>query len=45
MSPKHLNRYVPEFLGRHNEHLKDTIDQMTGIVGGTGGKRLRYVGV
>ena len=42
MSPKHLDRYVTEFSGRHNERPKDTIDQMTGLVGGMVGKRLRY---
>ena len=28
MSPKHLNRYVQEFAGRHNVRDMDTIDQM-----------------
>ena len=42
MSPKHLDRYVQEFAGRHNAREADTIDQMTGIVAGMAGKRLRY---
>ena len=42
MSPKHLDRYVTEFAGRHNVREKDTIDQMTGVVSGMAGKRLRY---
>ncbi len=42
MSPKHLDRYVTEFVGRHNVRGRDTIDQMTGIVAGMAGKRLKY---
>jgi len=42
MSPKHLQRYVYEFSGRHNNRSKDTIDQMTGLVNRMIGKRLRY---
>ena len=34
LSPKHLQRYVNEFAGRHNIRDKDTIDQMTDIVCG-----------
>ena len=41
-SPKHLERYVTEFAGRHNDREADTVDQMTGIVAGMVGKRLRY---
>ena len=41
-SPKHLDRYVTEFAGRHNDREADTIDQMAGIVSGMAGKRLRY---
>ena len=40
MSPKHLDRYVLEFTGRHND--RDTIDQMSGIITGMAGKSLRY---
>lgn len=42
MSPKHLQRYVSEFAGRHNVRELDTIDQMADIVSGMAGKRLRY---
>ena len=39
MSPKHLDRYVDEFAGRHNQRSDDTIDQMQsmarGLVGGS----------
>ena len=42
MSEKHLNRYVTEFSGRHNERTRDTLDQMRFIVDGMVGKRLRY---
>jgi len=42
MSPKHLNRYVIEFMGRHNAREFDTADQMGQIVEGMIGKRLTY---
>ena len=42
MSPKHLQRYVNEFSGRHNIRPLDTIHQMRAIVRGLEGKRLRY---
>ena len=42
MSPKHLHRYVAEFEGRHNDRPRDTLGQMTAIVQGAIGKRLRY---
>ncbi len=42
MSAKHLQRYVDEFAGRHNIRSLDTIDQMTAMVRGMDGKRLRY---
>ena len=42
MSPKHLDRYVTEFEGRHNARPNDTIDQMKAMVRGADGKRLRY---
>ena len=42
MSPKHLQRYVNEFSGRHNIRPLDTIQQMRAIVRGLEGRRLRY---
>ena len=42
MSPKHLDRYVTEFEGRHNDRPADTVDQMRRMVRGMEGKRLRY---
>ncbi len=42
MSPKHLDRYVREFAGRHNAREADTIDQMVGIAKRMVGKRLMY---
>ena len=41
-SPKHLNRYVSEFTGRHNSRPLDTADQMQAMAQGMVGKRLRY---
>ena len=32
MSPKHLNRYVNEFAGKHNVRESNTLDQMRGLV-------------
>ena len=42
MSPKHLQRYVDEFSGRHNIRELDTIDQLTAFCHGAESKRLRY---
>lgn len=42
LSPKHLDRYVQEFAGRHNMRELDTIDLMAGIRRGMEGKRLTY---
>ena len=42
MSPKHLDRYVTEFAGRHNVRPKDTEAQMQAMAGGMKGKRLKY---
>ena len=42
MSPKHLQRYVLAFAGRHKIGGKDSIDQMTAMVPGLERKRLRY---
>ena len=42
MSPKHLNRYVSEFAGKHNLRDLDTLDIMGAIVIGMEGKCLKY---
>ncbi len=42
MSAKHLDRYVDEFAGRHNDRPSDTVDQVSHIAQGMVGKRLRY---
>ena len=42
MSPKHLQRYVNEFAGRHNVRNLDTVDQMASIARGLDGKLLEY---
>ncbi len=42
MSPKHLQRYVNEFAGRHGLREMDTTDQMSAVVAGFMGKRLTY---
>ena len=42
MSPKHLDRYVNEFAGRHNIRQNDTQEQMESVVAGVVGKRLMY---
>ena len=42
LSPKHLDRYVSEFAGKHNMREADTIDQMRDVVAGMVGKRLMY---
>ena len=42
MSEKHLQRYVNEFAGRHNDRRSDTVDQMARIMRGMIGKKLRY---
>ena len=39
---KHLDRYVGEFAGRHNDREADTMDQMRAIAGALNGKRLPY---
>ena len=42
LSPKHLNRYVQEFAGKHNVRGSDTLAQMATVVAGLIGKRLMY---
>ena len=42
MSPEHLQRYVNEFVGRHNVRGLDTVDQMELTAQGLVGKRLTY---
>ena len=42
LSPKHLDRYVPEFAGRHNVRELDTIKQLQSMTDGMDGKRLTY---
>ena len=42
MSPKHLQRYVNEFAGRHNIRSLDTLQQMEHVVAGMVGRRLLY---
>ena len=43
MSAKHMDRYVTEFSGRHNNREADTIDQMARMAKGMVDKRLRFV--
>ena len=43
LSPKHLDRYVQEFGGRHNVRDLDTIKQMSAFVRGAEHQRLRYI--
>ena len=42
MSPKHLDRYVQEFAGKHNIRESDTIVQMRDVVTRLMGRRLGY---
>ncbi|MCY3659990.1 MAG: IS1595 family transposase, partial [Caldilineaceae bacterium] len=42
LSPKHLNRYVQEFAGRHNLRRLDTLDQMRTVVVRLAGRTLPY---
>ena len=43
ISPKHLQRYVNEFAGRHGIRERDTLDQMNAVVAGMIGRRLSYL--
>ena len=40
ISPKHLNRYVQQFAGKHNVRDSDTIAQMTAVATALVGRRL-----
>ena len=42
LSPKHLNRYVQEFAGKHNHRRSDTLTQMRDTVARLVGCRLLY---
>ena len=42
LSPKHLNRYVREFAGKHNLRHLDTQDQMAQVAAALVGKRLLH---
>ena len=42
ISPKHMDRYVTEFAGRHNDRQADTLDRMGNIVRGMIGRRIGY---
>ena len=42
MSPKHLNRHVNEFAGRHNIRDLDTFEQLKQMAWEADGKILRY---
>ena len=42
MSEKHLQRYVDEYVGRHNVRQDPTMSQISGVVQGMSGKRLSY---
>ena len=42
LSYKHLQRYIDEFVGRHNLRHWNTIAQMEGIVAAMAGRRLMY---
>ena len=42
ISPKHIDRYVTEISGRHNDRQSDTLDQIGNIVRGMIGRRISY---
>ena len=42
LSPKHLNRYVQEFAGKHNVRDSGTLEQMRGVVARLVGRNLLY---
>ncbi|MCY4328127.1 MAG: transposase, partial [Rhodobacteraceae bacterium] len=42
MSPKRLQRYIDEFMGRHNQRKFNTINQMIDVAIGMIGKSLTH---
>ena len=42
ISPKHLQRYVDQFAGKHGIRNRNTIDQMRSVLANAVGKRLMY---
>ena len=42
LSPKHLNRYVQEFAGKHNMRESGTLSQMRNTVAQLVGRNLLY---
>ena len=42
LSPKHLNRYVQEFAGKHNIRDSGTLEQMRSVVARLTGRNLLY---
>ena len=42
MSPKHLQRYIDEYVGRHNARPLSTMTQIELTFKGMAGKRLKY---
>ena len=42
IGPKHLQRYVSEFSGKHNIRSEDTAAQMAAVAAGLVGRRLLY---
>ncbi len=42
LSPKHLDRYVQEFAGKHNLRDRDTFAQMAAVALSLSGRRLKY---
>ena len=42
MSRKHLDRYVAEFVGKHNNRQLGSVDRMEATVKGMDKKQMRY---
>ena len=45
MSTKHLQRYVDEFVGRHNDRSRDTTDQLVSAGGRNGRQEAEVSGL